>query len=177
MIAHGGTRQDDDVRAAASIVCLLLAGCSIGGGEDPEKRPAAEPARAEPGPGAVRVVRDWADRLRGGDVEAASRTFAVPALVQNGGEPQRLESRAEVRLFNESLPCGARFVRSQRIGRYVVATFRLTHRPGVRCDGPGGLAATAFLVRGGKIVEWRRVGVPSAEDRELSPADSDQLPV
>lgn len=165
------------MRIAAAILSALFAGCSIGGGEAPDKRRAAGPARAEPGPGAVSVVRDWAGRLRRSDVEGASRTFAVPALVQNGGDPQRLESRAEVRLFNESLPCGARFVRSQPIGRYVVATFRLTHRPGVRCDGPGGLAATAFLVRGGKIVEWRRVGVPSPEDRELPPADGDRLPV
>jgi hypothetical protein len=41
----------------------------------------------------------------------------------------------------------------------VIATFRLTERPGPgRCGaGTGELARTAFRIAGGEIVEWLRV--------------------
>jgi hypothetical protein len=41
--------------------------------------------------------------------------------------------------------------------RFTVVSFRLTNRPGARCDGVGHQAATAFLVRGGKITAWLRI--------------------
>ena len=153
-------------------LCLALAAC---GDDDPAPRPVEPgprpPAQAETGRAAVKVVRTWVDRLRRGDVDGAARTFALPAIVQNGGETLRLARRRDVREWLALLPCGARFVRSEVVGEYVVATFRLTHRRGSRCDAPGGLAATAFLVRGGHIAEWRRVPVPSRRQRVLPPDD------
>jgi hypothetical protein len=48
----------------------------------------------------------------------------------------------------------------------VTASFDLTERPGAgRCgSGTGEEASTAFVIRDGKIVEWRRVDleVPAA---------------
>jgi hypothetical protein len=143
--------------AAAVCVCAALAGCSDS--SDAPKR-SGSPARAART--SVRsdasVIRRWADTLRAGDVASASRLFAVPAIVENGTPPQRLVSRREVRAFNDSLPCGARLLRTHRKGRYTVATFRLTERRGGDCgSGVGGTAATAFRIRDGRIAEWVRV--------------------
>jgi hypothetical protein len=107
------------------------------------------------------VIRRWADSLRAGDVEAAARLFAVPVTVENGAPALRLTSSDEVVAFNRSLPCGARLLRTRRRGRYTVATFRLTERVGGDCGtGVGETAATAFRLRGGKIVAWLRVPTP-----------------
>jgi hypothetical protein len=104
------------------------------------------------------VIRRWSDTLRRGDVPGAARLFAVPATVANGTPPERLRNVGEVRAFNESLPCGARLLRTRRARGYTIATFRLTDRRGGDCgDGAGATASTAFKVRDGRIVEWLRV--------------------
>ena len=109
------------------------------------------------------MIRRWADTLRAGDIEGAARLFAVPVTVENGEPPRRLTTAAEVRAFNESLPCGARLVHTRRKRPYTIATFRLTERRGGHCGvGVGDPAATAFRLRAGKIVEWLRVPTPSA---------------
>ena len=123
----------------------------------PEEKPAA--ARD------VAVIRGWADALRHGRVERAVGYFAIPSVVSNGTAPIRLTSRADVRFFNRTLPCGAKVVRAVDTGAFVVATFRLTERPGPgRCGtGVGGEASTAFLIRRRHIVQWRRVVDPQAD--------------
>jgi hypothetical protein len=85
-------------------------------------------------------------------------------VVSNGTPPITLRSRAQVKRFNESLPCGAVLERTYRDGRYTAAVFRLTERPGPgRCGpGTGASARTAFLVRNGKIRQWRRLAEPEA---------------
>ena len=134
------------MRRAFVLLALLAAGC---GGDDERRDPAPRPEA---------VVRAWADDLRRGDVEAASARFAVPALVANGTPETRLATRDAVRSFNESLPCGARVTRTRRHHGLVIATFRLTERPGGDCGtGAGTSARTAFEVRDGKIVRWLRV--------------------
>ena len=79
----------------------------------------------------------------------------------------RIRSTDDAVAFNESLPCGAELVRAEGEGEIVIATFRLTERPGPgTCgDGTGQLAQTAFEIDDGEIVEWRRVGesTPKAE--------------
>ena len=153
---------------------LLLAGLVLlagGCGSDhkaarttpPPARTAAPESEAAPAAaGDVAVIRGWADALRGGHVERAVRYFAIPAVVSNGTGPIRLSSRADVRFFNRTLPCGAKVVRAEDTGAFVVATFRLTERPGPgRCgSGVGGRASTAFLIRHQRIVQWRRVVEP-----------------
>ena len=107
----------------------------------------------------MRVIRNWADELRAGDVRAASERFAVPSVVQNGTPPIRLADRTEVEAFNESLPCGAKLTEAVRSGKYTIATFELTERPGPgECGGGvGETAKTAFVIHRGLITEWRRV--------------------
>jgi len=152
---------------------LALAGCG-GGGDDtpraatptptatataaPDEPPAAAPADLDPAD--VRVVRAWADRLRRGDVRGAARYFALPSVVSNGTPPIRLEQRSQIRLFNRALPCGAKLIDAEPAPRgFLIATFRLTERPGRgRCgSGTGNTARTAFHVRDGRITDWLRV--------------------
>jgi hypothetical protein len=135
--------------ASLCLVAVAVAGCGGTDDPDPERRPAA------PSPEAV--VRGWADDMRRSDVDAATDRFAVPAIVANGTPEIRLETRKQVRFFNETLPCGGRVVRTRRHHGLVIATFELTERPGSRCDGTGSRAKTAFEVRDGKIVRWLRV--------------------
>jgi hypothetical protein len=113
---------------------------------------AADPAQAK-------VIRDWADALRGGDIAAASALWAVPSKVQNGTPVLVLGSAAAVRLFQSSLPCGARVTASGSAPRdFTIVTVRLTRRRGASCgSGTGNSARTAIRVRGGKIVEWYRL--------------------
>jgi hypothetical protein len=155
-------------RLAPTLVLALALGVAGCGGSSGEDKP-AKPRRAAGAPTAhaakaadVRVIRGWVDTLRAGRVAAAAAYFAVPALVENGTPLIRLRTRAQVRLFNQALPCGAKLLRTFASGRYVAATFRLTDRPGGNCGkGTGNEAATAFVIRAGKIAEWRRVPLPS----------------
>ena len=64
-------------------------------------------------------------------------------------------------------------MRAETQGQFTTATFRLTERPGPGICGPGtGEAAkTSFVIRDGKIVEWRRVG---AGGERLLAAPSDR---
>lgn len=153
----------------ALVAALALAAC----GEKPEPDPgsssqAGSPAREIPG-GAdaadVRVIEEWASALAGGDVEAAADSFALPSVAENGPVLLRIRDRADALRFNESLPCGARLVRAAPEGRFVVATFELTERPGPGECGPGAgeTAQTAFVIADDKFVEWRRVGAGGGE--------------
>ena len=56
-------------------------------------------------------------------------------------------------------------MRAETQGEFTTATFRLTERPGPGTCGPGTgeSAKTSFVIRDGKIVEWRRVGTGGAE--------------
>jgi len=110
-------------------------------------------------PAQLRVIRAWTDALRGGDVAAASAQWAVPSKVQNATPLIELSSRAAVRLFQASLPCGALVTDSAGAPRgFTIVTVRLTRRRGGECgSGTGNSARTAILVRGGKIVEWYRL--------------------
>lgn len=174
--------------ALAAVAALSVAGCGGGGGGgDPASGGAAGTGSggaagsgSGPGagtgsggaagggattrpadPGATKVIRDWSDALRRGNVKRATDDFAIPSIVENNSPPVRLRARADARTFNESLPCGAQLERTYRMGRYTAAIFRLTARPGGDCGtGIGGAAATAFVIRRGRIVEWRRLPDP-----------------
>ncbi len=139
--------------AAYVLAVAFASGC--GSGADRGRTHAAP----RPETDAARVIRDWADTLRRGDVRRAAELFALPSVVSNGTPPVTLHTRADALLFNSSLPCGARLIRTSSSGRYTTATFRLTERPGPgSCGGGVGLTArTTFVIRGGKISEWRRV--------------------
>jgi limonene-1,2-epoxide hydrolase len=140
---------------------MLAGGCGEGESDLPPRVRPAPPidAKAVPPPReSVRVIRRWADALRRGDVRAAARLFALPSIVQlePGGPELRITKRRHAVAFQRVLPCGATVVRADREGRYVTVLLRLTQRPGDRCDAPGTTVRTAFLVRDGRIAEWRR---------------------
>jgi hypothetical protein len=120
--------------------------------------------------GDVSVIRNWSQALRAGKLDKAASYFAVPAIVQNGTPPVRITSRTQVREFNRLLPCGARLLRTTRHGVYIYATFRLTDRVGGDCGpGAGEIAATAFVIRDGKIAEWRRLPDPAVGPQPTGP--------
>lgn len=135
--------------ALGLIAATTLAAC---GGDDPEIPGGADPAEAQ-------VIDEWAMTLREGDVDAAARFFAIPSVAENGPVPIRIRDLNDARLFNASLPCGAELTNATPEGDFIVATFRLTERPGPGSCGPGAgaTAQTAFVIEEGKITEWRRV--------------------
>ena len=148
------------------LVVLLLFGC------DGDDEPASNEDGSPPGEIAgdaeaadVRVIEEWANTLRHGDVAEAARFFAIPSVAENGPTLIRIESITDARVFNASLPCGARLIGAEDEGEFTVATFRLTERPGpgVCGLGTGGTAQTAFVIEGAKIAEWRRVDAGGEE--------------
>jgi ketosteroid isomerase-like protein len=130
------------------------------GGRDP--RPTQRQAeRLRP------VLAGWAAAVRRGDPDRAARYFAVPAIVAQSMTVE-LQTRDQVRRFNDRLPCGARLLEVQHDGRYVVGTFRLTERRGRVCTAAGQLTRVAFVVRRRHFTEWRQVpdrpGAPPGPD-------------
>jgi hypothetical protein len=183
--------------APVALLVLAFAGCGGGGGGQPDRltltTPKATPAPSSgdpaPSPSAPKqggddgigatgpvtarekaVVKGWADALRRGDVEKAVSYWEIPALAANGEQPVRLVSPAAVRLWNTSLPCGAKLVSVKRDARYVLATFVLTERPGEgSCGtGVGNRARVLFLVHGHKFVQWLRAPDPPQKQSQTS---------
>jgi hypothetical protein len=143
------------IAVLSALAVIALSGC--GSSDKDSAGTTTIPGGADPK--SVEVIRNWADELRAGDVAAASERFALPSVVQNGTPALRLTNRGEVEAFNRSLPCGARLTAAVATGKFTVATFVLTERPGPgECgDGVGEAATTAFVIRDGLITQWRRV--------------------
>jgi hypothetical protein len=166
-------------RVTLVLVCVVLGFSACGSDGDSSGGSQNEDATSEttvPGggdPGAVRVIDEWANALRAGDLDKAASYFELPSTAQNGTPPLQLRTKDEVVAFNESLPCGAELTRAEPQGEFLVATFELTERPGPGECGPGvgGTARTAFVIEDGKITEWRRaVDEPgSAEPQQTGP--------
>jgi hypothetical protein len=119
------------------------------------------------------VLAGWAAAVRRGDPERAARYFNVPAIVAQSMTVE-LQTREQVRRFNDELPCGARLLEVQHDGRYVVGTFRLTERAGRTCTAAGELTRVAFVIRGRHFSEWRQVpdrpgAAPGPEAPEEAP--------
>jgi hypothetical protein len=170
---------------ASAAGALAIGAC--GGGDDrkppstpstAERRPSATPSPpAAPAPATragrsdARIVRAWADSLRQGDVRAAASYFALPSLVSNGTPPIQLTTRDEVLLFNRTLSCGAKVIRTEGASHgFVITTFRLTERPGPgKCgSGTGQTARTAFRIRDEHITDWLRLEDAEPEPQSLS---------
>ena len=142
------------------IALSLLALSACGGGGSASGTSTTSTVAGDASPSDVEVIDGWVTALRRGNVDAASKYFAIPSVAENGPVLAHLRTLDEARRFNESLPCGARLVRAETAGEFTTATFRLTERPGPGVCGPGtgGIAKTSFVIRDGKIVQWRRVG-------------------
>ena len=152
------------------IIVLALTAC---GGEDspdsPEPSTPASPGATEESsategtPDEIEVIRGWSEALTEGDIEAAAEFFALPSTAENGFTID-IETVEDAQVFNDSLPCGAELESTEEQGEFITATFRLTERPGVpACPGEGATAQTSFVIEDGKIVEWRRVAVPTEQ--------------
>jgi hypothetical protein len=145
-------------RLIASLVALALLTPACGGDDDPPPATTEIPGGADPA--AVTVIDDWARALTEGDIDGAAGHFAIPSVVQNAGPAIEIADVDDARSFNASLPCGAELIFARPQDNLVVATFRLTERPGAgTCgSGVGHRASTAFGIDAdGKIAEWRRV--------------------
>ena len=148
-------------RVAGALLALsLLALSACGGGSSTSATTSTSTIAGNANPADVRVIDGWVTALRQGNVDAASKYFAIPSTAENGPILTHIRSLDDARRFNESLPCGARLVHADSAGEFTTATFRLTERPGRGVCGPGvgGVAKTSFVIRDGKIVQWRRVG-------------------
>jgi SnoaL-like domain len=138
------------------LLALAFSACGGGDGSDDEQEIPGGADSAD-----ARVIDEWATALREGDIDGASRYFAIPSVAENGPILIRIRDLDDARRFNASLPCGGELVRAVSEGDFVIATFRLTERPGPgECgSGTGAEAQTAFVIEDGQIVEWRRVGL------------------
>lgn len=164
---------------AAAALAAGAAGC--GGGDattvsvpDTGARTAPPPTTIprEVAPADEQAIRAWADTLRRGDVDGAAATFAPGSLVANGGTPLRLDDRAAARAFNASLPCGAVVTAVEPSAHgFVIATFRLTERPGPgECgDGAGNTARVALRIDDGLIRDWIRLRDTPAPSEDEAP--------
>jgi hypothetical protein len=141
------------IAVLAALGVVALSGCGSSGKDSDTTIPGGAD------PDTVQVIKRWADELRAGDVIAASERFAIPSVVQNGTPAFRLTDRRGVEAFNRSLPCGAKLTEAISTGKFTIATFELTERPGPgECgNGVGETAKTAFVIRNGLITQWRRV--------------------
>ena len=180
-------------RAAVALAALgLLCGCGSSGPDYALKTPppivragpiATAAPKSKPKPGQPHpsqrdaerlrpVLAGWAAALRRGDPDRAARYFAVPAIVAQSMTVQ-LQTREQVRKFNDELPCGAKLLEVQHDGRYVVGTFRLTQRAGHTCTAAGELARVAFVIRAHHFTEWRQVpDTPGASPGPDEPEDA-----
>jgi hypothetical protein len=143
----------------ALAVALLVAGCNSG--DDSGTAIATVPGGASPAK--VKVIDEWATALTAGDIDRAASYFAIPSLTQNAGPKLEIADANDARAFNSSLPCGAELVAARPKDQFVIATFRLTERPGPgTCgSGKGHEAMTAFEIDDdGKIRQWIRVVEP-----------------
>jgi hypothetical protein len=149
----------------ALALALALSACG-GGSADGEETVAVTGVDAAD----VEVIEEWAQALTAGDIDGAAGLFALPSLAQNAGPPLRIDSLADAKLFNSSLPCGAILTEATAAHGLTIATFRLTERPGPgSCgSGIGAEAQTAFGIEDGEIVEWRRV-IPADDDGDGAP--------
>ena len=143
--------------AALGAGLTLLVGC--GGAERPAPAPPGE--RTAPAPRGAsaeeRVVRGWNAAVRATDFERAGSYFAPRAIIEQGGAAVRLPSRRAAIAFSAGLPCRARVtgVRAER--RSTLATFALSDGEAQRCSGR---ARVRFVIRDGKIREWRQLPEP-----------------
>jgi hypothetical protein len=153
---------------AIGALSLVLWSCNEAGGDSASDSStgsgAGSPSGEIPGgadPADAQLIERWASTLRRGDIDGAARFFAIPSVAENGPALIRIHDRDDARLFNASLPCGARLIAATAEGHFVIATFRLTERPGPGSCGTGAgqTARTAFVIEDGKFVEWRRVEV------------------
>ncbi len=143
--------------AVAAALLAVLGGC---GGSDGDR--ADEPG---PGPqGDERVIRGWNDAVNAGDFDRAADYFEARAIVEQQVEI-RLETHDDAEAFSRSLPCRAEVTDVDREKGSSLAAFRLLEGRDGECT-EGGVARVRFVIRDGKIREWRQL--PEARPRRAA---------
>ena len=136
------------VQGRLIVVAAVVAALATTGAETAAGAPPKTPAQ---------VVRAWSHALNAGDDKSAGALFARNAVTIQGSFVVRLRTAKSAALWNSSLPCAGEIIGIQVKGNVATATFRLGHRKGHMCDGPGELAAARFTVVRGKITRWEQV--------------------
>lgn len=147
-------------RLAPLAVALALAVAGCDGDYDGG---APRPERPE------QVVRAWIAALNAGDFDRAAGLFARGAIVEQT-QQVRLPDRAAAEAFNRGLPCRADVTDIEGEGGRLLADFRLREGRDGQC-AEGGSAQVRFVIRDGKIREWRQI--PS---RPIAPGEIAGLP-
>ena len=127
-------------RALAGLIAVLASGCA-----------ASAPSDAE-------VISGWSDAVNAADYERAGSYFAAGAVVEQLVE-LRLPDQAAAARFSSGLPCRADVTEVRDEGSSSLASFRLRAGRSGTC-AEGGLARVRFVIRGGKIAEWRQLPDP-----------------
>jgi hypothetical protein len=146
---------------AAVLLVVTLAGCDLSSdSEEREERLGTERRPAAPAAGKSteeRVIRGWVEALNAGEYERAADFFARGAVVEQIVEA-RLTDRKSAIAFNRGLPCRADLTDVEDEGRSVLGAFRLREgrRPGTE-SCKNGEARVRFVIRRGKIREWRQL--------------------
>lgn len=135
----------------SAIVALALAAGGCSASSEEEKKPT--PRNDE------QVIRGWNDATNAGDFRKAGAFFAPGAIVEQVAEV-RLRGAKEAAAFSASLPCRAELSDLKRDGRSVVAAFNLSKGRRGGCAEGGG-ARVRFVIRDGKIREWRQLPEPA----------------
>jgi hypothetical protein len=137
------------------------------------------PARREPKPSqrdAERlkpVIVAWAREVRRGHARRAAAFFELPAIVAQS-QIREISSKAEMEVFNATLPCGARLLEVQHDGRYVVGTFQLVTRRGFVCIADGQMVRVGFVFHGRRFSEWWEV--PDTQGAKPGPPQRPEVP-
>jgi len=151
-------RRRGFLASAALALALAVSGCSSSSEEKKEPPPAQNADE--------RVIRGWNDATNAGDFRKAGGFFAPGAIVEQVGEV-RLPGVKEAAAFSASLPCRAELSDLKRDGRSIVAAFNLSKGRRGGCPQGGG-ARVRFVIRGGKIREWRQLPEPAAPRGETA---------
>jgi len=148
------------VRGRATLLVALLAGVTACGGSDGDR--ADEPG---PGPqGDERVIRGWNDAVNAGDFDRAGDYFERGATVEQQGEI-KLNTPDDAEAFSRSLPCRSDVTDVDSEDGSSIAAFRLREGRDGDCAA-GGTARVRFVIRDGKIREWRQLPEAPAPEGE-----------
>lgn len=130
--------SDRSARLLLATCALALAGC---GGDVPSD---------------AEVIRGWSRAVNASDYERAGSFFAAGAIVEQQPLELRLRDQAAAARFSSGLPCRADVTGVDDEGRSSLAVFSLREGRTGAC-AEGGRARVRFVIRDGKIAEWRQL--------------------
>ena len=107
-------------------------------------------------PSDAEVIRAWSEAVNDSDYKRAGSFFAAGAVVEQQPLELRLPDEAAAARFSSGLPCRADVTDVEDEGESSLAAFRLREGRSGAC-AQGGRARVRFVIRDGKIAEWRQL--------------------